>query len=167
CHLSIEVKAFDDATRWCDEGRRRFPDSGSFIEARLLLLASNVGPEPDIDSVWTTAAALEASLPPQRRERWRPNGLMYVAAGIARAGLPDSAEAVVRRARELDRGGDPYLDYYEAHVRLRLGQVDAALRLLGRYIDQRPRERAYLANDWWWEELFLDPRFARLVAEPS
>lgn len=167
CHLSIEVKEFDDARRWCDEGRARFPDAGSFIEAKLLLMASDVGPSPEIDSVWATARALERALPPQRRERWRPNGLMYVAAGIARAGLPDSAVAVVRRARKLEQGDDPYLDYYEAYVRLRLGQPDSAMALLEHYVRQRPQERSYLANDWWWEELFLEPRFIRLVQEPS
>jgi predicted Zn-dependent protease len=93
---------------------------------------------------------------------WRL-GRLQVAAVLALAGLPDSAMAVVEDVRSAGEGG-AYLQYYEANVRVRLGQYDEALNLLQRYLEAMPHRRAYIARDWWWEPLHSDPRFQSLVA---
>ncbi|MDF3052069.1 MAG: protein kinase, partial [Geminicoccaceae bacterium] len=40
-----------EATHWCDEGRRRFPDYFRFAECRLWLMGMK-GQEPDVDKAW-------------------------------------------------------------------------------------------------------------------
>jgi TolB-like protein len=164
CHTSIELKEFEDAERWCEEGQRRFPEAGSFIEPQLVLLASSIGPEADVERTWELYERMMETYVPQQREGLRPLYLMYVAAVLARAGLEDSARAVIEQARILDTAADPEVHYYEANVRLRLGEPEAALHLLEAFLESNPNQKEYLAQDWWWEELWGDPRFQSLVA---
>ena len=163
CHTSLELEEFDDATRWCDEGRRRFPDRASFIALKLLFLAGSDGPEPDADEAWQLQQLFVDKSPPQKRPQRRVDGLMRVAAVLARSGLADSAEAVVLQARAADAQNDPLTDYYEANVRLQLEQRDQALSLLRGYLEARPDRKTYIAEDWWWRPLRDDPRFKALV----
>lgn len=90
---------------------------------------------------------------PQRREGLRPVYMMYVAAVLARAGLPDSARTIIEQARTSYKSEDPEIYYYEANARLRLGEPDEALRLLQAFLEKSPTSKEYLAKDWWWEEL--------------
>ena len=94
---------------------------------------------------------------------WRL-GRLQVAAVLALAGLPDSATAVVEAVRQEGSTG-AWLQYFEANVRVRLGQHDSALNLLEGYLEAMPHRRSYIAHDWWWEPLRSHPRFRRLVAE--
>ncbi|NIV37504.1 MAG: hypothetical protein GWN58_51225 [Anaerolineae bacterium] len=55
------------------------------------------------------------------------------------------------------------MDYYEANVRLQLGERDDAVNLLARYLDARPAQRDYIAREWWWETLRDHPRFQALL----
>jgi tetratricopeptide (TPR) repeat protein len=165
CHVSIELKEFEDAARWCTEGERRFPEAGAFIEPQLLLLASSIGPQPDVVRTWDLYERMMETYAPQRREGQRPVYLLYVAAVLARAGLEDSARVVIDEARIKDTGTDPEFHYYEANVRLRLGEPDEALRLLGLFLEGFPNQKEYLTQDWWWEELWEDPRFQSLVTQ--
>ena len=163
CHISIELKEFEEAARWCGEGERRFPEAGFFIEPQLLLLASAIGPEPDVEKAWKLYARMLESYAPLHREKLRPIYMLYVAAVLARAGLTDSARAVIDRARSGHRPSDLAVDYYEANARLRLGEPQTALRLLAGYADANPGRREYLASDWWWEELRDEPGFEEIV----
>jgi TolB-like protein len=163
CHISIELKEFEDATRWCEEGQRRFPDHGFFIEPQLVLLASAIGPEPDVDKTWGLYDRMMATYAPQRREGLRPIYLMYVAAVLARAGQQDSARAIIEEAHTKNTSADPNIHYYEANARLRLGEPDEALHLLEAFVSEDPNTKEYLAKDWWWEELWDDPRFMEIV----
>jgi hypothetical protein len=86
-----------------------------------------------------------------------------VAAVLALAGLPDSAVAVVEAVRREGSTG-AYVQYFEANVRVRLGQYDSALDLLEGYLEAMPHRRAYIGRDWWWEPLRSEPRFQSLVA---
>ena len=163
CQTSLDLEDFEGVTRWCGEGQSRFPGFAGFLEPQLLLMASSVGPEPDADKGWILFKTWHGLTPPQRRKATRPVGLMYVAAILARAGLRDSALAVIRQARDADtlRLGD--IDYYEANVRLQLGQSEEAIRLLESYLDAKPTDRAYIARDWWWRDLRDHLRFQALL----
>ncbi len=167
CQNSLELKDWDAVTRWCGEGRRRFPDRASFVSAQLSALAGPEGPEPDGRAAWALGEKLLELSPPQRRAERRPRVLMEVAAVLAREGLADSALAVIAQGRALLEGADAETDYYEANARLRLGQTDAALDLLEAYLRAEPGERGYIARDWWWESLHTDPRFQSLVADDA
>jgi TolB-like protein len=163
CHISIELKEFEDAARWCEEGQSRFPDHGFFIEPQLVLLASAIGPEPDVDKTWELYDRMMGTYAPQRREGLRPIYMMYVAAVLARAGQEDSARVIIEDAHAKNTSADPNIYYYEANARLRLGEPDEALRLLEAFVLEDPNTKEYLAKDWWWEELWDDPRFMQMV----
>ncbi len=95
----------------------------------------------------------------------RTYGQLFVAKTLARAGLHDSARAVIRGAR----GPEPldWLAYDEAHARLLLGERDRALDLLRRYVETSPAKAPTLATDWYFRPLQGDPAFQALIAGPG
>jgi hypothetical protein len=82
---------------------------------------------------------------------------------IARAGLRDSAEHVIRGARAA-APDDPELLYVEALARVRLSQPDSAVRLLDSLLRGEPLFRPYLKRDVQLRSLANHPAFQRLVA---
>lgn len=163
CLTSLDNRQWKELARWCEAGLREFPQSYFMLNAELLALASPGGPEPDVDRAWRVRDRfLEASPPSERSERL-PSATLYVAAVLARAGLPDSARAVIRLAREATGERDAMDHYNEAHARLLLGEEEQALQLLERYLDALPAKKKALENDWWFEPLRTDPRFQALV----
>ena len=164
CQATLDLEQFDEAYRWCVvEGRQRFPDRSGFVSFELALLASSVGPEPDVERAWQLADTLLHITSPHRRPATRALVLMDVAAVLARANLADSARAVIRQARETAPQADLRLDPREANARLQLGEPDEAIRLLARFLAARPDERAKVAKDWWWRPLRDHPEFRALV----
>ncbi len=134
---------------------------------QLAALAGPEGPEADAGLAWQLADQHLQLLPPHRRTQYRGPVLMQVAAVLARAQLPDSARAVIDRAREEDGGQNPETLIQEANARLRLGETDAALSLLGAYLRAKPAEHQKIASDWWWESLYDHPDFQALIAHAS
>jgi tetratricopeptide (TPR) repeat protein len=149
------------ADRWTDEGRRRFPAEPSFTAGKLVILAGKGGKGAVVDTAYALMEKVTRDLGLPRA--WRL-GRLQVAAVLAIAGLPDSARAVVEGVRA-DGPTGPYLQYFEANVRVRLGEYDRALDLLASYLEAMPHRRAYIARDWWWTPLRTDPRFQGLVTE--
>jgi len=164
CQSTLDLEEFDEAEKWCiKEGRERFPDRLGFAHFGLLLLASSVGPDPDPDRAWGLADTVVQLVPPRRQEITRSLVLMNVAAVLARAGMTDSARAVISYARETATQEDARLYTYEANARLQLGDEEQAIRLLARYIEARPSRKDYVARDWWWTSLREHPAFRALV----
>ncbi len=163
--VSLEQREMEEAARWCDEGHRRFPQDDSFVACSLFLLALPGGPEPDVRRTWALADTFLILSTRQLLERNRLISQTWAAAALARAGLADSAVAVSERART-EAEGDiaPWIDYFAANVRLRLGQKDEALALLGAFLDEVPGRKEYIASDWMFDDLWDDPRFQELVA---
>jgi TolB-like protein len=155
----LDLGDIEKASRWTDEGRRRFPAEPSFPAAKLVILAGRGGEGEVVDTAYALMAQVtrDLGLP----AAWRL-GRLQVAAVLAVAGLPDSATAVVEDVRSAGTDG-AYNQYFEANVRVRLGQYDRALDLLEAYLAAMPHRRAYIARDWWWEPLHSNPRFQRLV----
>ena len=159
-HVWLELEDFERAIRWAEAGRRRYPAEPAFAAEQLLVMAGWPEAEPAVDSAWALVRAVERGYD---MNRW-DHGELQVATILVRAGLPDSARAVVRRVRS--QGGDEaYLDYYEARVRLELGERDRAVDLLASFV-QKTQRRGYIAEDWWWRPLRSDPRVQELVAGP-
>jgi TolB-like protein len=160
-----------EASRWCETGYNRFPSDWHFTFCRLSLLArSDSVPgtreaRADIPRAWQMLAQLERLTPPEDRAalpRWQ----IRVAGVIGRAGLRDSAEAVIRRARAL-APTDREMDFYEAEARLMLGDRDAALTLLAHDLELNPQFREYTRVYPAFRPLWTDPRFQALVREPA
>ena len=159
-HTSLDLGREAEASRWCDTGRSRFPEDWRFTFCTLRILALAGASQGSIDKAWSLVAALEPLSPPGYLRRWQ----IIVAGVLGRAGLPDSADAVIRRARAA-APEDPELDFYEAEARMVLGDHAAVLRLLERYLKTNPRFRAYLRVYPLFRPLWSDPGFQALVAE--
>ena len=161
---SYDLEQFGQATRWCDEGMRRFPDYYRFTECRLWLMTTDAA-RPDADEAWRLLHRLDSLTPAPQRARGHHKGLVLVGAILARAGLNDSARHVLVAARA-DRATDPQQELlsYEAFARTLLGDRDTAFALLERYIAANPSHAFKRGGDisWWWRDLRRDPRFGRL-----
>jgi serine/threonine-protein kinase len=163
---SYDMEQFVDAARWCDEGRRRFPDRPLFLQCRLMLLSTKAL-APDVDEAWSLVAGIQPLVPKPEWEYARREAEIYAAVVVARAGLADSARRVLDRARasrDVDPRGE--LMGYEAFARVAIGDREEAVSLLQRYLTANPEHRAGFAkaNAWWWRDLQNDPRFKALIA---
>jgi TolB-like protein len=159
-YATLQLGPVDDAIRWCDEGHRRFPDNQNFIRCKLLILGTFPQVEPDVDRAWAWFRELLEASSDQERSAWRLFGGSHVAQTLARAGLADSARAVLRSIRGAET--PPELGTHEAKVELLLGNEDEALRLIRLNLTVDP-DTAYLARDWWFDGLHDNPEFRELV----
>jgi TolB-like protein len=158
-----------EATHWCEEGYRRFPDYYRFTECRLSLMGMK-DQKPDIPKAWQLLGEFVRTTPPNLRPYHTLYGQMLVGMALVRAGLPDSARAVALRSRgnvEVDPTHD--LAYFEAVLRTQLGDKDEAFKLLGTYLAANPQRRDGIANGDAWDlrDLRSDPRFATVVGTSS
>ncbi|MDP2496950.1 MAG: hypothetical protein Q8W44_03055 [Candidatus Palauibacterales bacterium] len=148
-----------EALRLARRGRELFPENAWWDGARLLALSTAGAPRAAPDSVWEIL---------HRYERLRggedPFARLQVAAVLARQGLHDSARAVLRRAKSgVPEGGRPLARYYEANVRLHLGERSSVFELLQEFLAAYPDRREYVARDVYWEPIREDPAFRSLV----
>lgn len=165
CQLAIDTPDWADIERWCDGGYERYPRSLTMLNSQLIILTLPDGREPNVERAWQLYEQFMAASPEYRRPERRPAILMLVAAVLTRAALPDSARAVVAQAHSIAPAPDVYVDYYEAFTRHLLGESEEALALLGRYLEESPSRKPYVAAEWWWGPLKQDPRFQALVRE--
>jgi serine/threonine-protein kinase len=154
-----------EAQRWCEEGFRRFPEDPRFTECQLKLNGLP-GRTPDIDQAWQLLQQYVQLYEPGAQEFRRLRGQMFVAWGLARAGLADSARRVAARSRgsaELDPTRE--LALWEAVLYNMLGDIDEALRALSIHLAANPDLRESFARDrtWWLEGVREDPRYRQLV----
>jgi serine/threonine-protein kinase len=156
----LQTGPVDEAREACDEGHARFPGNPDFVTCQLFVLAFP-GARPDVARAWILLDSLMDVSSERGQEEMRSYGLVQVAKVLARAEMPDSAEAVLG----LVGGGEgtpDHLLYDEAHLRVLMGQPDRALDLLARYLAVDP-DTAFVAEDWWFEALHDEPRFRTLV----
>jgi hypothetical protein len=81
--------------------------------------------------------------------------------------MADSAQALVNQVHASSTAGSPWTRYFEANVRLHLGEEDRALDLLDEFLRDLPQRKAYIARDWWWEPLREHSRFEAMVGAPG
>jgi TolB-like protein len=170
-YTSLDLGKEQDAVRWCDTGFSRFPEDWHFTFCRLTILAWPAPGQPapearaDVTRAWGLVSELERLSPPEEREAYLPRWQIKVAGVLGRAGLRDSAEAVIRRARAAEPK-DRELDFYEAEARMLLGDREATLRLLARDVAANPRFRKYTRVYPVFRPLWNEPRFQALMGEP-
>lgn len=132
------------ARSWCNEINHRFQQSWTGADCRLTLMAwGRTAGDPAAArgamrivarGVRQGALARDAS----------PRLYMLLAAALARAGLRDSAEFMILRARA-DAAGDPEILPLEAGALLLLGRSDSAAARLAEYLREKPLHRAGVA----------------------
>ena len=164
---SFDTERLAQARGWCEEGRRRFPDEYRFWECKLWELTMPAV-APDVGEAWSLWERTVDLTPEPLKEYQSHRTLMGVAGVIARAELPDSARAVLSRARagaDVDAGGD--LPYLEARVRTVLGDHQEAVDLLRQFLIgfsfQDQEEAEEWGNHWFWRDLRGNPDFERLI----
>lgn len=155
-----------DARRWCQSGREKYPTDPRFWMCDLTILGWTGNSADDVQRAWQ---ALDAS---ERRDSanilasgWGTRRLL-VAAVVARAGLSDSAEAIVRQVRSaLPTGAvSDQVDYGESHVHTILGHPDRAIELLERYLRTNPALRGQVRRSLWFAPLANHPKFLAITA---
>jgi tetratricopeptide (TPR) repeat protein len=163
---SYDNEQLTQARTWCAEGARRFPEQYRFAECRLWGLTLP-GVAADPAEAGRLADFAVQSAPPAEREYLRARTAIVTAAVLARAGLPDSARAVLLRAR-VGADVDPRreLPLVEAYVRTVLGDDDGAVALLRQLVAGETGGAsggAEWAEHWWWRGLRERADFQALV----
>jgi TolB-like protein len=162
---SYDQQLFQDARRWCDEGRRRFPDDPRFRECQLWLMTIP-GTTGDPDLAWAVLDTLVALTPESDRAFEEARGRIAVAGVLRNANLADSAEGVLASARvgpEVDPERD--LPGYEAAIRSITGDVNGAMDLLKDYVAANPEHSFRVGGNihWWWTPLRSHPDYETVV----
>lgn len=160
--MSLDIPQAQDARRYCEEGRERFPEDPAFHRCGVWLMTIP-GTEPDPARAWSLLQRVDRLTPPQEVGRDKVTE-MAVAAVLARAGLRDSALAVASRARS-DVEEDPAREmmYFEAFVRTLAGDEEEAVALIESYLAASPGQRKEVASTWWFDSLHDRADFRRLV----
>jgi TolB-like protein/tetratricopeptide (TPR) repeat protein len=166
---ALDIGQFPPAVNACEDGRARFPDSFRFRLCGIRLMATPAM-EPDVDEAWRLVAQTDSLVPERQREFYHTENQLFMAVVLDRAGLPDSARAVLARAsRDADNPTiDPHRELWlrEAIVRSRIGQTEEAVALVERYLIANPGHRFDEGHglSWWWRALEPEPAFRRLLA---
>jgi TolB-like protein/tetratricopeptide (TPR) repeat protein len=163
---SLATGRADEARRWCALGLERFQTDPRFWGCALTTLGW-VGSTPaDVQTAWVQLDSAEArDANGLLASAWGTRRLL-VAAVAARAGLSDSARAIVARTRAeapASTAADQ-LDYGEAHVLTLLGESDRAIPLLARFLQSNPAQRGQVRNSPWFAPLRGQPRFEAITA---
>jgi len=166
---SLDLEQFQQARRWCSEGARRFPENDNFAVCQLWLMATPALP-PDVSRAWELQETVARVAPETRREYRALEAKTLVAGVLGRAGLGDSARAVldeVRQAATARIDPEQRLLGVEAYVRILLGDEDESIQLIKRYIAANPGHgfERQVGSAWYWRELRDHPRFNE-IAEP-
>jgi serine/threonine-protein kinase len=161
---SYDIEQFNDAIYWCGVGQHRFPADARFVRCRLFLLWTPAV-QPDPKEAWRLVEEYTRLTPKQDLEFNRREAEIVAAVALGRAGLRDSADRVLVRARagtDIDPRGE--LFGLEGVARARLGENDEAISLFQRYLINHPDHRDFAGvNAWWWRDLRKDPRFSKLA----
>ncbi|HET9441087.1 MAG TPA: hypothetical protein VFO52_13000 [Longimicrobiales bacterium] len=157
---------FTQAREWCARGAARFPENHRYVYCELRLIASPAVP-PDVPRAWQLLAKLENMAPAASKELERVRGEMAVGGVLARAQQPDSANAVLLRARsKVTQEMDPAYDlmWFEAAMRLLMNQRDQAFDLLQRAVLANPDQGLKRGEPvhWLYRDLQNHPRFDQL-----
>jgi TolB-like protein/tRNA A-37 threonylcarbamoyl transferase component Bud32 len=165
---SYDLGQFPDADRWCQELNRRFAASMDAVLCELFLQTTRARTTPDVAQSWVLADSVTARAPESERPFRRMYSSMLVGWVLARAGLNDSARAVIERSQgnaDIDPTRD--LTLLGAYAYVQLGDKERAVNMLKIYLSANERRRTAFATDPGWQlrSLTEDPGFKRLVTQ--
>ena len=167
CGTSVELRSAADLAHWCEEGRRRFPKHWGFAFHQLYFATLPGVPRQEAARTWALVGEMRAKAPPSFVPGYLPQWEAMAAGALARAGLADSARRVLGRAT-VAAAGDPRFGSYEAMAQLALGDREAAIATLERFVARFPTYREFMrpANPLY-AEIATDPRFVALGRAPA
>jgi hypothetical protein len=146
---------------------RPFPSDYRSAECRLWILTLP-GAAPNLAEAWRLVDSAATLAPEARREYDRHYAMVIATAVLARAGVADSARAVLLRARAgADVDPRQELPFFEAGVLAMLKDDDSAVALLRKMVagatEQATPGASEWASHWWWRGLLNRPDFQALV----
>ncbi len=153
----LNLERFADAEEWCTLGRQRYPGDPRFETCRLILLGWTGKSRAEVGTAWGELRRIEqADRVGMFDSQWGFLRMM-VALVAARAGLADSARAIITATRAGLAGhpGSP-IDTEEAYARLLLGERAAAIQLLQVALREDPASRGYIVRKPWFRPLVQD-----------
>ena len=160
---ALRAADFAQASEWCNRGRQYHPDYRTFIECELTILGWSGSTRQDVSQAWLHLSEINRSSNPALVETAQHRRLL-VAAVLARAGLHDSARAVIRRIRDSETvERTPTSVFTEAYVYTLLGDHETAVSLLGELLRELPQRRDYVAEHPWFSSLRADSEFVALT----
>jgi tetratricopeptide (TPR) repeat protein len=160
---SLELNRDADAARWCRQLEAAFPEFAISHGCALEVMAWG-GDTAVPDSAWAAYERILARFggPPTSAPAYYGYA---VAAVLARAGLADSARAVIGRLSQLRGGPGTASDNYwlEAAVRFRLDEEDRARELVAAFLADHPHTAASIQSrralrDYLTEPVLLEGR---------
>ena len=157
---SYDLGDYPEASRWCEEGLRRFPENFRFAQCQIFLMTMSQA-EPDVELGWELLGELGELAPPAQAEYLDALGRLAIGAIIGRAALADSAGAVLIAARvgpDVDPEGE--LQSIEAAMRSVIGDVEGSITVLRRFMSSHPDH--FPGQHWWWRNVEGNPEFERL-----
>jgi len=162
---SVASGRVDEARLWCERGQQRYPRDPRFWGCELTMVGWTGRTPADVETAWRRLRESEARDSGNLLVSGWGTRRLLVAAVAARAGLADSARAIVAhvRANAPAAVSADQLDYGEAHVCTLLGDRDGALPLLARYLQANPALRGQVRNSPWFATLRADPQFIELT----
>jgi TolB-like protein len=157
--------AFDNAQKWCAIALEHYASDIRFTECRLTLLGwsgRTAAAMREAEQVLTTIEQKDTL--GHLWDTWGYRRTM-VAAVAARAGLADTARALIARLHspQVPDSLRRNTELGESYVMLLLGKPDSTIAILQRYATTAPRRKSIAAHPWF-ESLREDPRFAAIVA---
>jgi hypothetical protein len=165
----LERGRFAEARELCATARQTYHDDRELVQCRLVILAWSADHRDSVAAAWRELASIEALGFPELAINWTTRR-MHVAAVAARAGLADSAIAIVARAyatRGVLRPDSTSVAIAEAWIRLLTGDRNAALHVIDSLVSADGGLRERFATHPWFGSLRGDPRFERIVSGPS
>lgn len=141
---AFELGEDAEAAPYCAEMQRRMKMEMQAAYCSLMLDTWSRDRRADPAQAWHAVDRVLGAVPPQLRAAIAPRYQALAAGVLARAGLADSARAVLERARS--QAQDPELLQLEAGVRALLGENDVAIALLRRYALEQPSGLGVLAS---------------------
>ena len=163
CETSVDLKRPADVARWCEEGRRRFPEFWVYAYHQLYFAQMADVPRLDPVRIWALVNEMRSKAPPTYRTMYAAQWEAMAAAALARAGHLDSARRVLARATAA-ASADPDFAAYSCVALVALGDHQGAISVLERSPTMMsPAYRGYLRRGPVFEPLHAEPRFIELL----
>lgn len=161
---TYNLEQFVEMRRWVEIGQRRFPDNYRFVDGAIQLMTTS-GANPNPEAAWSLLARLDSLAPRGATTFYHVRAELAVGGVLARAGLVDSARAVLQRAHEvITPEVDPSLDLYaqEAYMWCLAGEEDQAINVLKLIAALHPGA-TFGGPQWWWRKLRDNPRWTEVA----
>jgi len=161
---SLATGRTEQARSWCTRGQTLYPTFPEFWSCELTILGWTGSTKSDVEVAWQALRKTEASDTANILAFAWASRRQFVAAVAARAGLSDSARAILNRVRAALPTGAVNADYVEAYVRTLLNEPALAIGLIQRHLANNPSLRVQVRKHPWFEKLRENQTFVALTA---